>query len=153
MNNNFSLKFKKWDIIIIVITLIISSCLLGGILLSKKVSSNHRYVEIAYKNVILDGLTTDLNELQKTKIIILKKEDYPSLLGDFEIELDKNKGVRAKEVTCPNHTCTKQGWINIPHLPIVCIPNDVRIEIVSSSSSEGGDIVIGGVLYEKRDLF
>ena len=153
MNNNFSIKFRKWDIIIVVITVIISSCLLGGILLSKKGSSSQRFVEIAYKNIILENLTTDLNELQDTKIIILKKDDYPSLLGDFEIELNKNKGVRAKEVTCPNHTCTKQGWINIPHLPIVCIPNDIRIEIVTTSSSEGGDATIQGVLDEKQILF
>ena len=136
-----------------VISTLISSCLLLGILISNKSSSSHRYVQIAHKNIVIKELTTDLNSLQEDKYITLKQDDYPSLLGDFVIELSKSKGVRAYQVRCPNHTCTKQGWINAVNLPIVCIPNQIRIEIVSSSSSEGGDIVIGGVLYEEQILF
>lgn len=153
MNNNFSLKFKKWDILVIVIALVISSSLLVGILSVKKANSKHRFVQIAHKNVVIEELTTSLDDLQENKTITLKKEDYPSLLGDFVIELSKSKGVRAYEVECPNHTCTKQGWINVPNLPIICIPNQMRIEIVSTNSSEGGDFVIGGVVYEKHNLF
>ena len=118
-----------------VVSTLISSCLLLGILISNKSSSSHRYVQIAHKNIIIEELTTDLNSLQEDKYITLKQDDYPSLLGDFVIELSKSKGVRAYQVRCPNHTCTKQGWINVVNLPIVCIPNQIRIEIVSSSSS------------------
>ncbi|MDY2745922.1 MAG: hypothetical protein SOV57_01775, partial [Bacilli bacterium] len=85
MNNNFSIKFKKWDILIVVISTLISSCLLLGILISNKSSSSHRYVQIAHKNIIIEELTTDLNSLQEDKYITLKQDDYPSLLGDFVI--------------------------------------------------------------------
>ena len=136
-----------------VISTLISSCLLLGILIYNKSSSSHRYVQISHNNIIIKELTTDLNSLQEDKYITLKQDDYPSLLGDFVIELSKSKGARVYESHCPNHDCQRYGWINVVNLPIVCIPNQIRIEIVSSSSSEGGDIVIGGVLYEEQILF
>lgn len=97
--------------------------------------------QIVYERVNLDTLEED-------RIITLKKDYYPSLLGDFSIELSKNKGVRVHDVTCPNHTCINQGWVNICNLPIICIPNDVRIKIVSDNQ----DIVIGEVDYERKYL-
>ena len=135
-----------------VISTLISSCLLLGILISNKSSSSHRYVQIAHKNIIIEELTTDLNSLQEDKYITLKQDDYPFLLGDFVIELSISKGVRVYEAHCPNHDCKKYGWIKLPNSSIVCLPNQIRISIVSSSSSEGGDIVIGGVLYEEQIL-
>ena len=48
-----------------VISTLISSCLLLGILISNKSSSSHRYVQIAHKNIIIEELTTDLNSLQE----------------------------------------------------------------------------------------
>ena len=135
-----------------VISTLISSCLLLGILISNKSSSSHRFVQIAHKNIIIEELTTDLNSLQEDKYITLKQDDYPSLLGDFVIELSKSKGARVYEAHCPNHDC-KRGWIKLPNSSIICIFNQIKIEIISSSFSEGGDIVIGGVLYEEQILF
>ena len=124
-----------------VISTLISSCLLLGILISNKSSSSHRYVQIAHKNIIIEELTTDLNSLQEDKYITLKQDDYPFLLGDFVIELSISKGVRVYEAHCPNHDC-KRGWIKLPNSSIICIFNQIKIEIVSPSSSEGIDIVM-----------
>ena len=75
------------------------------------------------------------------------KEKYPDLLGDFYIDINKDKGIRVHDVTCPNLTCEKQGWVNIANLPIVCIPNDVRVVINSTDDSEGNETLgYGGVV-------
>ena len=125
-----------------VISTLISSCLLLGILISNKSSSSHRYVQIAHKNIIIEELTTDLNSLQEDKYITLKQDDYPSLLGDFVIELSKSKGARVYEAHCPYHDCKRYGWIKLPNSSIVCTFNQIKIEIISPSSSEGIDIVM-----------
>ena len=91
----------------------------------------------------------NLNELEETTTITLKKDDYPRLLADFVIELDKDKGVRVKEVDCYDNTCYKQGWVNITNLPIVCIPNDVRIVITSTKGNSSDIIIYGGSKYDE----
>ena len=152
MNKNFTLKFKIHDIFVIAIILLLAIGFLVGILLYNQSfnSKDHRYVNIYHQNQRLDKYTIDLNTLEETQIITLKKEDYPRLINDFVIELDKNKGVRVKEVECYDNTCFKQGWVNMTNLPIVCIPNDVRIVISATLQNSGDIIVYGGSKYEEN---
>lgn len=146
MNNKFSLKFKKWDLLIVIISSIVSLTLLFSILIYNiSLRKEERFVAIYHKNQLIKE-KIDLNLLEESKTITLKEVDYPDLLGDFVIEISPKKGVRAYEVTCPNHTCTKQGWVNIPNLSIICIPNKVRIELTSTSSE--GDIFLEVMDYE-----
>lgn len=149
MNSNFPLKFKKFDIIIIAISIISAIAFIISIFaINGSFNSNHRYVNIYHQNQKLDQYTIDLNTLIENKTITLSKEEYPKLIDDFIIELDPKKGVRVKEVDCYDYTCLNQGWVNIINLPIVCIPNDVRIELTANLKNSGDD-VIGGAYYEK----
>ena len=43
-----------------------------------------------------------------------------------------------------------QGWVNITNLPIVCIPNDVRIVISSTLQNSSDIIIFGGYKYEEK---
>ena len=38
--------------------------------------------------------------------------------------------------TCPDHICVRQGWISNGIVPIVCLPNNVVIQIESSAVDE-----------------
>ncbi|MDD7735920.1 MAG: NusG domain II-containing protein [Bacilli bacterium] len=148
MNKNFSLKHSIKDIILVSISLVIAIVFIVVILLSNKAfSSNNRYLNVYHQNTRLN-ININLNDLTENQIIILKKEDYPRLINDFKIEVSNKKGVRVKEVTCYDNTCINQGWINVVNLPIVCIPNDVKI-VLTSTSGITGDDVIGGIKYEK----
>lgn len=148
MNKNFSLKHSIKDIILVSISLVIAIVFIVVILLSNKAfSSNKRYLNVYHQNTRLN-ININLNDLTENQIIVLKKEDYPRLINDFKIEVSNKKGVRVKEVTCYDNTCINQGWINVVNLPIVCIPNDVKI-VLTSTSGITGDDVIGGIKYEK----
>ena len=147
MHKNFSLKFHWYDLIVIVTSIVIAIGFIVGILgFNNSLNSKHRYVNIYHNNVLLEDYKYDLNKLDENIIITLSKDDYPDLLGDFKIEISKSKGVRVYDsedytVNCPNHDCKKLGWVNMYNFPIVCIPNDVRIEITGSNSS--GDATLG----------
>ena len=148
MNKNFSLKHSIKDIILVSISLVIAIVFIVVILLSNKAfSSNNRYLNVYHHNTRLN-ININLNDLTENQIIVLKKEDYPRLINDFKIEVSNKQGVRVKEVTCYDNTCINQGWINVVNLPIVCIPNDVKI-VLTSTSGITGDDVIGGIKYEK----
>ncbi len=148
MNKNISLKFHIIDILIIAISIIMSVVLMIVILLTNNPYSKKRYVEIYHNNMCLEQYRIDLDTLDKPLEIVLKKDNYPRLLGDFTIYIDPKKGIKVENVTCPNHTCVKQGWVNITNLPVLCLPNDVRVVITTSSSN--GNEVIGDNYYEKE---
>lgn len=84
MNKNFTLKFKIHDIFVIVTSLLLAIGFLVGILLYNQSfnSKDHRYVNIYHQNQRLDKYTIDLNTLEETQTITLKKEDYPRLIND-----------------------------------------------------------------------
>jgi hypothetical protein len=46
----------------------------------------------------------------------------------------KNGKIRMIKSTCPDKRCVKQNWSN--QLPIVCLPNEVVIEIKSVNSKQ-----------------
>lgn len=147
MNNNFSLKFKWQDVIVVILGLIISVGLLIGILgFNNTFSGGKRYVEITHRKEVYK---IDIDSLTATYEFELKKDDHEELLGDFHILIDKNKGISVHDVTCPNKTCVSQGWVNIPNFPIICIPNDVKV-VIKTTASDNGDAVIGGFLYEEK---
>ena len=132
---------KKKIIIIASATaaLLILTVLLGLVFASPKNAS--KTVQIYYQGELLENLEVSLNDLKEEKIIVLKKENYDGLLGDLTIKIDKEKGVCIHDVTCPNLTCQKQGWVKSVGYPVVCIPNGVYVIITSSKIDE--DIILG----------
>ncbi len=41
--------------------------------------------------------------------------------------------IRVAHATCPDQICVRQGWVNSPGTPIVCLPNGLVIQV------QGGD--------------
>lgn len=90
-------------------------------------------------NINVDGETKFTYDLSIDRNIVLKKSDYPSLLGDMEIEI-KDGMVRVKSEKSPLNYCSKQGWIDRAGKPIVCLPNGVIVVIEGNKSDN--DLVL-----------
>ena len=53
---------------------------------------------------------------------------HAGTLGDVVIEI-KDEKVRVVTETSPLHICSIQGWVKNMYVPIVCLPNDMVIQI------------------------
>ena len=49
-------------------------------------------------------------------------------LGPIDIEV-KDERVRVEKENSPNHLCSIQGWVSESNRPIVCLPNNIVVEI------------------------
>ena len=63
------------------------------------------------------------------------------LNGRMQLEI-KDSRVRVLNSDCPHHICKNMGWIKYNGETIVCVPNQVLIEIKSK-----GPAVIDAVAY------
>lgn len=63
-------------------------------------------------------------------------------LGDVEIEI-KDEAVRVEKETSPYHLCSIQGWVKDTGRPIICLPNEIVVQIEAGEDTENGvDTVI-----------
>ena len=44
--------------------------------------------------------------------------------------------IRVSEATCPDHICIRQGWISNGIVPIVCLPNNLVVQIEGAALAE-----------------
>lgn len=130
MKNNFSLKFKFFDIFVVAFcaVCIIIGIILSTISLSQKIDDDC-VVKICHGNDVL--LEVDMKDVEEEKTIVLTKEEYPFLLGDFTVIINETYGVCVKNVTCPNHACEKMGWVDSVNFLISCLPNNMFVRIES----------------------
>ena len=141
MKNNFPIKFKVFDIIILIFAVIsiVATIITTNIVFGKDNNKgiDDRVVYIYHKNDLFKEFKiVDINGILDYK---LTKEEFNDLRGDMIISIDKDKGVCISEVVCPNHLCENMGWVNKKGIPVVCLPNNVYV-IISSSSSIDQDI-------------
>ena len=132
MKNNFSLKFKIFDIFVLVfVTVCIVATIITTNIVFAKNKDNANSVQIYYQNNMVEEILLD--DINEHLDFVLSKEKYNGLRGDMTISIDKEKGVCISEVNCPNHLCEKMGWVNEVGVPVVCLPNNVYVIIASSS--------------------
>ena len=132
MKNNFSLKFKIFDIFVLVfVTVCIVATIITTNIVFAKDKDNANSVQIYYQNNMVEEILLD--DVNEHLDFVLTKEKYNGLRGDMTVSIDKEKGVCISEVNCPNHLCEKMGWVNEVGVPVVCLPNNVYVIITSSS--------------------
>ena len=136
MKNNFPIKFKVFDVFILIFAVIsiVATIITTNIVFGKDNNKeiDDRVVCIYHKNDLVKEIKIiDINGKVDYK---LTKEEFNDLRGDMIISIDKDKGVCISEVVCPNHLCENMGWVNKKGIPVVCLPNNVYV-IISSSSS------------------
>lgn len=134
----FGLKYNLFDVIVglVSVFLVVVLMIVNNVSFSEAKETNNKVVYVFYKTKKIEKLTTYYNEMNKVELeIILEKEEYPNLLGDIKILINKEKGICIKEVTCPNHLCEDMGWVNRIGIPVVCLPNDVYVVIEYSDNT------------------
>ena len=124
---------NKYDIMyIIFIGMAASLLILYGIYFST--GTGERGI-IKYDN--REIIAFDLNNNSK---VVLKKKDYPLLLGDMTIEVKDGKIAVIKE-TSPHNYCSLEGFTNESKRPIICQPNKVVILIEGGQENpNSGDV-------------
>lgn len=126
---------NKWDIIVIVSTIVLSVGLYFG--LNLFVSNDASVAHIYYNNQLVASL-----DLKVDDSVTLLKTKYPELLADLEVEVKDGK-VRISKETSPNNICSKQGWTDSSTKPLVCLPNKVYVQVESDiENTDGGDVTI-----------
>ena len=140
MRNNYSLRFRKFDIFVVAFAtvLIVLSIIFTNMLFQNKGS---RTVRIYYQNQQLTEYEYNLDKIDGEMTIVLSKDKYDKLLGDVTIKINSTKGIAITEATCPNHFCTKQGYVHSVGYPVVCVPNGVYVIITTNKIDE--DIILG----------
>ena len=142
MKSNFSLKFKIFDIFIIafVVVAIVASIITTNVVFSRDLKDSY-VVQIYYQGELLEDKQIKVKDVDDEMAIVLKKQDYDKLLGDVTILINKDKGICISEVTCPNETCLKMGWVRSVGYPVTCLPNGVHVMITSPDVDQ--DIILG----------
>lgn len=125
---------NKYDLLLIVCIIIFSVS--GYFYFDRFVQEDGKLAHVYYDNQLV--VTLDLKE---DGTYLLKKDKYPELLDDLEVEVS-NGGIRISKETSPNHICSKQGATSSPTMPLVCLPNKVFVEVVAEDVSEGSDVMI-----------
>lgn len=123
--------FKKWDIIIIVVLMIISFLpeVILVMILGKGYDNTYAEVTIAgelYKNI-------PLSEHKGEEII-----EINSKTGVNIIKVSDDK-ISIVEANCPDKVCMKPGFIHKPGESLVCLPNRLMIQIKGNTEE---DIII-----------
>lgn len=86
-------------------------------------------------NVYLDGFLIDVLDLNVNQV-----QTYDGALGDVIVEVKSGK-IAVIEETSPQNLCSLQGFVSSNLTPIICLPNNLIIEIVSSQSEYGLDVI------------
>jgi hypothetical protein len=99
--------------------LIVFSLCIGITFFLLKSTTNASYADVYLKNERI--LTIDLNTEKKTYTV-------KGTLGKIVIEAGNGK-IRVIEEKSSNHICSKQGWVSKKGDSIVCLPNEVVIQL------------------------
>lgn len=106
---------------------VISAILLYIPLFIQDSQNKHKQKEVVVDYQNEEILRVDLN----------KDETYQvqASLGEVQIEV-KDGAVRVEKETSPYHLCSIQGWIKDTGRPIICLPNELVVQIEANETGE-----------------
>ncbi len=127
-------SLKKLDIIIIVSLLILS--FVPSIIFSKSLSKNFNstYVSIKVNGKFYDNIPLSSFKYEKTFTIKSKHGTNDVLVKDNKIKIIK--------ASCKDKLCIKQGEISNVGENIICLPNELIIEIKGAEKDSSSDDMI-----------
>lgn len=113
--------FKKWDIIVILLLILLSFTpeIILGVVMGKSYNST-------YAEVTVEG------KLYK-KILLSAHKGYEEFKVQTEegynIVIVKDNTIAIIEADCPDKVCIKPGFISRPGESLVCLPHKVMVEV------------------------
>lgn len=124
--NKLHTYFKKGDIIIIILILLIG---ISVFFIPK--NSDNKICVIKQNNKIV-----------KTIVLTDNTNDVVNIHSDYDTTIKVQNGeVFVEKSTCPNQICVNSGKISHNHQSIACIPNKVLIEIHSFGDEQEVDFI------------
>lgn len=137
---------KKADIFLFIFLLILGIALsLPGFMQAGQPNKNS-VVEIRVSGILYGSFP-----LEKDAEFFVIQKNGQVYIADDSSDFDdmdrinhiiiKDQKVNMEESTCHNQVCVKQGKISGSHQTIICLPNQLMVEIVANgeAASEGGD--------------
>jgi len=123
-------KTSGWDLLLMGSIILFSVISILGVIRHRNQRPGGEKAVLIYQN---QRLIEEVS-LEKDKAVFLEK-------GNMQIEI-KAQRVRVVRSVCPQHVCMNMGWIKYSGQTIVCVPNQVLIEIKSTEPA-----VIDAVSY------
>ena len=128
MNNKISLKFKKLDLIVyLTIALLIIS--MSITIIVNKLRTKGNTITVSYYGEVVHTMKLDVDEQY-----VMRKEEFPRLLGDITIIVENNK-VRVDKQTSQHNYCELMGDQDTAGTSLICAPNGVVVSILGNSAS------------------
>lgn len=123
---------NKADKIFIMIVILCAILSYVPLLISDYLNSDKKKEAIvSYKNDVILAI-----DLYKNAVYTVD-----GTLGPVDIEV-QDQAVRVEKENSPYHLCSIQGWVSQPNRPIICLPNNIVVEIKASETNEDVDTVI-----------
>ena len=94
-------------------------------------ASKEKEVVVSYKNEEVLRVRLDKDATYKVK----------GSMGLVLVEI-KDGQVRVEKETSPQHLCSIQGWVKESTRPIVCLPNNIVVQIETMDEDSDVDAVI-----------
>ena len=100
----------------------------AGVLVWRKLNpQSARIAKITQKGQVLEEI--DLSQVKDSYSFVIEGED-----GALNTVLVEPGRICISEASCPDQVCVHQGWIDDASEPIVCLPNQVIIQITGGGS-------------------
>ena len=122
--------FHKKDILLI-LTLIICTLIIFGINIRRSFHKGN------LAKVTVNGKIFGEYSLEKDETITIY-DSKKHRIGLLEI---KDHKIRMKDADCPDHLCVKMGSISSKDATIICLPNEIMVEIIGDSDPKYDSIV------------
>ena len=102
--------------------------ILAGVLVWRKLNPQEaRIAKITQKGQVLQEI--DLTQVKEPYSFVIEGEN--GALNTVQVEPGR---ICISEASCPDQICVRQGWIGDGSEPIVCLPNQVIIQITGGGS-------------------
>lgn len=126
--------FKKLDIVIIIFLAILSFTpyFISAKAMNKDYSSTYANIKVSGK--LYDNINLSSIKDEKTITINTDKGNNTILI--------KDSGIKIIEANCKDELCIKQGTITKVTESLVCLPNELIIEIKGDESKNENDIIL-----------
>ncbi len=106
---------------------VISAILLYIPLFIQDSQNKHKQKEVVVDYQNEEILRVDLNKDETYRV--------QASLGEVQIEV-KDGAVRVEKETSPYHLCSIQGWVKDTGRPIICLPNELVVQIEANETGE-----------------
>jgi hypothetical protein len=85
-------------------------------------------------------VTYQNKEVMRLDMSVNRTYRLQAKMGEVVIEVSDD-AVRVEKETSPYHLCSLQGWVSSSGTPIICLPNELIVEI-ENGTDEGPDVTV-----------